>query len=344
MGRQFSKVELGLCHREENASESVSIEICAERSHKNIEYSEVLVNSQKDAIVICTYRRKPDLDRCLRSILQCKDRPEIIMIVDGDSDQTLANWISIEFPSVTYVQSEKGLTLQRNLAIQLLANVRYIFFLDDDTELLGEYFSRVIETFESTCAIGVGVTPQPYVINRVHSLHGFLGQALYRVFGQVSAKQGIVTRSGLNSSRYHGEGPADWLPGCSMTYHRESIGQTRFDKRRAGYGLGEDVDFGLKMSSKGLLYWTSKPQIIHHQSPANRIRSGLIVRQYVRHKWTLACDSLGKVSKPAVILGIVGQFLFWIINGLWWRKLDPFLFALATVYGLVDILKKGPLK
>jgi hypothetical protein len=58
----------------------------------------------------------------------------------------------------------------------------------------------------------------------------------------------------------------------------------------------------------------------------------------------LACDSLGKVSKSAVILGIVGQFFYWIINGIRWRKQDPFIYALATLKGLFDVLKKGPLK
>ena len=302
------------------------------------------MNSQRDAVVICTFQRKLDLERCLTAIMQQKDKPEIIMVVDGDSDQKLAEWISMNYPAVTYVQSEKGLTLQRNLAIQLLSNIRYIYFLDDDSEVLDNYFSLVKETFKATGAIGVGVTPQPYVQAPVHSLHSFLGQALYGFLGQAAKEPGIVTRSGLNTARHHGEGPADWLPGCSMTYDLGAIGSTRFDQRRAGYGLGEDVDFGLKMSSKGLLYWTSKPQMIHHQSPANRIKSGQLIRQYVRHKWTLACDSLGKVSKSAVILGIVGQFFFWIINGIRWRKQDPFLYALATVNGLLDILKKGPLK
>jgi GT2 family glycosyltransferase len=302
------------------------------------------VNSQRDAVVICTYRRKPDLDRCLRSIMHLKDLPEIIMVVDGDSDRTLAEWISITYPSVTYVRSEKGLTLQRNLAIQMLEDIRYIFFLDDDTELLDDYFSLVKETFEATSAIGVGVTPQPYVKSRVDSFYSDIGEALYRLLGQASVVPGTVTRSGLNTARHEGEGPADWLPGCSMTYDLGAIGTTRFDQRRAGYGLGEDVDFGLKMSSKGLLYWTSAPQIIHHQSPANRIQSGMIIRQYVRHKWTLASDSLGKVSKSAVMLGILGQFFYWIINGIRWRKLEPFTYALATVNGLIDILKKGPLR
>ena len=302
------------------------------------------MNSQRDAVVVCTYRRKSDVDRCLTSILHQRDKPEIIMVVDGDSDQTLAEWISINYPSVTYVQSDRGLTLQRNLAIELLGNVRYIFFLDDDSEVLDGYFSLVKETFKATGAIGVGVTPQPYEKDRVQTWYGIIGQALYGVLGQSSVNPGIVTRSGLNTQRYHGEGPADWLPGCSMTYHRGEIGSTRFDERRADYGLGEDVDFGLKMSSKGPLYWTSDPQIIHHQSPTNRIKSGILTRQYVRHKWTLACDSLGKVSKSAVILGIIGQFLYWIINGIRWRKLDPFVYALATLNGLFDILKKGPLK
>ena len=294
------------------------------------------MSRSRDAVVICTFRRKFDLDRCLRSILLQKDRPEVIMVVDGDSDDLLAEWVSMSYPSVTYVQSEKGLTLQRNLAIKLLENFRYVFFLDDDTELLDDYFSLVKDAFLATNAIGVGVTPQPCIENKVNSLYRFLGQA--------SLEPGIVTRSGLNTARCHGDGRADWLPGCSMTYDLRAIGLTRFDQRRAGYGLGEDVDFGLKMSSKGLLYWTSKPQIIHHQSPANREKTEQLIRQYVRHKWTMACDSLGKVSKSAVIIGIVGQFLFWIINGLRWRKTDSFMYALATINGLFDILKKGPLK
>jgi hypothetical protein len=46
--------------------------------------------------------------------MQQKDKPEIIMVVDGDSDQTLAERISMNYAAATYVQSEKGPVHQLN--------------------------------------------------------------------------------------------------------------------------------------------------------------------------------------------------------------------------------------
>ena len=289
-----------------------------------------------DAIVICTYRRNEDLRRCLESIYKCSDRPSRILIVDGESDHRLESFLSRYFPEVEYFASPAGLTRQRNLALAKLKSVNIVYFLDDDTEVFGGYFKAVKELFKTQDVIGVGITPLPHHSVKIH--------LLARALGQISNKPGKVTRGGFNVGRYSGSGYADWLPGCSMSYLFNQIGESRFDERRAGYGLGEDVDFSLKMSAKGKLFWASNPLVIHHLSQVNRHDRSKNVRDSIRHRWTLALDNRGRVYKRAVILSTLGQALFWIATLFRWRSLVPLTYIGATLLGLLDLMRKGGLK
>ncbi len=292
------------------------------------------INGQ-DALVICTYQRFEDLQRCLNSLDVVGTKPEVILVVDGDQDETLRVFLKEKYPAVMYVPSEKGLTIQRNVALDLLTDSRFIFFVDDDTEFLPGYFSRVAEIFLEHDVVGVGVTPLPEVVNNVQALSVFLGMN--------SNHPGTVRKNGLNVGRFEGEGFADWLPGCSMSFRAAAIGGIRFDERRRGYALGEDVDFGLKMRKAGSLYWFSEPLIIHHQSTVNRQKRSLSVRQRVRHKWTIADDQLGDVTKFWVSAGYIGEFIYWILMVLRWRSFEPLAYALALAQGCWDILRGGGL-
>jgi GT2 family glycosyltransferase len=289
----------------------------------------------RDALVICTYKRFDDLQRCLKSLNVVGKQPEIIMVVDGDQDEVLRVFLETHYPSVTYVPSEKGLTIQRNVAIDLLVDARFVFFVDDDTEFLPGYFSRVTEIFLEKDVAGVGVTPLPTVKNNVKGLALLLG---------VNSKHpGTVRKNGLNVGRFEGEGFADWLPGCSMSFRVAAIGDIRFDERRSGYALGEDVDFGLRMRKSGSLYWFSEPLIVHHQSPVNRQKRSLSVRQSAKHKWTMADDHLGEVSKLWVIAGYFGEFFYWLILVIRWRSFEPLSYAFALTKGCWDVLTGGGL-
>lgn len=291
--------------------------------------------TNSDALVICTYKRPDDLERCLRSLRNAGPLPEIIMVVDGDKDENLQRYLKSEFPHVTYIPSEKGLTIQRNLALDLLRDKRLVYFVDDDVEFLHDYFQEVSKKFEIENVVGVGVTPLPKVETK--------NKLITRLLGINSPHPGTVRRHGLNVGRYSGEGFADWLPGCSMTYLVSAIGDNRFDERRRGYALGEDVDFGLKMCRHGKLFWFSDELIIHHQSPVNRQKRALTVRQSAHQRWTLANDKLGRVSKFHVMLGLVGEFIFWFLMIFRWRSLEPANYAKSVILGAWDIISKGRL-
>jgi GT2 family glycosyltransferase len=217
-----------------------------------------------------------------------------------------------------------------------LSDVDLIFFVDDDVEFLPGYFGLVRGCFRQEGVIGVGVSPLPNVRRNP--------SVVARLLGQDGLREGTVNRSGTNIGRFSGSGFAEWLPGCSMTYRRDAIGKVRFDERRGGYALGEDVDFGLRMHALGRLFWTSEPTIIHHQSPVNRLRRATLIRQSVRHKWTLAHDGLGNVSRHGVLLGVLGQAIFWLIRVLRWRSLEPLTYVRATLSGACDIARFGPIK
>ncbi len=288
-----------------------------------------------DVLVICTYKRLNDLTDCLNSLKLAVDIPRDVIVVDGDSDSDVAKLCQEFNFSIRYYGTPAGLTYQRNFALDRINDCQYIFFVDDDTIIGKDYFVDVRRIFSQFNAVGVGVTPQvtKKIKFRIFEL----------AFCQISRKQGKITNYGLNMGRYEGEGEADWLPGCSMAYRHSSIGSTKFDLRRKGYALGEDVDFSLRMRQKGKLIWSSTPIVFHNTSPVNRLKREEMLRMTVRHRWTLLTDQISKMNKFSFFWSLFASIIYWFLRFLRYRKFENLLFLKAITLGFFDVLKKGPL-
>lgn len=267
-----------------------------------------------DEVIICTKDRPDALNNAIKSIESQTRLPSRILIVDSSND--LRSFELVKFfqensrLNLLYIQSKPGLTFQRNLGIQNLLEVtQVIHFLDDDVELIPDYLEEILSCFQrNSQAIGVGGN----ILNtQMHTprLHN-------RIVGMTSVQQGRVLRSGTNVGNYDGSSDrnVDWLAGCSMSFRRDVFSSTKFDERRTGNGIGEDVDFCLRAKETGDIVWTPHAKLFHLQSPINRLDRIRTRNAAFKHKLLLASDGLGRVRRFNVFWSEFFQTFFSIIK------------------------------
>lgn len=293
------------------------------------------------AMVICTRNRPADLRKCLASI-NLQDRQTDVTLVVDSSDSTDSELIVQKFasdgliPGLQYRRAERGLTKQRNVALTLLTDeVEVVHFVDDDVEMEPGYVAELMAAFEADPDV-VGAGGMVLGGNRRKpSLFAVLG-------GRDSFTPGRVLGTGFNVGAHETSTEVDteWLPGCSMSFRVAAIAGLRFDEDRTGYAIGEDVDFGLRASSRGALRHVPTARLVHHQSPVNRHDRPALVRMAVAHRWTLAEDRLGRVKRGKVIYGALAEslnyFSKWVIRrDVLWRDCGT-----AGLKGISDALRR----
>ena len=267
------------------------------------------------SLIVCTYRRARPLERLLESLRQQSVRPTETLIIDGsdddDTERVVKRFASRdELRGLRYFRAppaERGLTRQRNYGIAR-AHGEIIAFLDDDIVAEPTYFERVLASFAAHPeALGVG----GYLINEVswRRLEGSqrAGLAVFR-WGEWQRREPYRWRLrrllGLGSplppgwipASGHGR-PVSFLPPDGRDYRVEFImggasawrgsvfESVRFSSYFAGYGLYEDLDFSIRVASRGPLYLCTAAHAHHFHAPESRPRAFAYGRMVVRNGW-----------------------------------------------------------
>jgi len=206
-------------------------------------------------------------------------KPDRLIIVDGSPDdeteRAVRNRQEVEKLAhcLTYFRlsaSLRGLTRQRNFALQWVATDKLAFF-DDDVALSPEC---LIEMQNTLCAedrvIGVGAVIQhqlgkPNIIWRL--------RRLLRVVPNL--RPGSYCRSGMSipwaflaSCEDLTEG--EWLSGCGAMWRTQAVREVRFNEGFGGYAQGEDLDFSLRVRPYGKLVLASRARLDHLQEESGR--------------------------------------------------------------------------
>lgn len=300
----------------------------------------------RDVLVICTRNRPLDLERCLNSVTKLSEIPATVFVVDSSTDQ-FSKRLTEEFARnmvgtvVNYIRSDqRGLVMARNVALaNLPPNADIVHFVDDDTELDKSYIKEInkILRADSGCVGAGGVVNEQYSKPSNRLLNLLLLD---------SDNLGRVLRSGVNIGSYNSVNPIsmEWLPGCSMSFRVDRISGLTFDEKRNIWPLGEDVDFGLKASSRGTLKHVPTASLIHHLSPTNRDEELTIIFQDVIHRWTLAKDRLGRVNRLFVFSSTASWITIYLVLAL--RNLDSNWLkkAFSAARGLWVSIFRGGLK
>ena len=241
----------------------------------------------KNLLAICTYNRRKDLEVLFESLSVMDLSDVAILLVDATAHDNGDYWAWVfsqrevlakllSSPKIVWVQHKKGLTFQRNSALEIARSdaIEVIHFIDDDVELHTDYFKYICEYFEqNSCCIGItgqrlGENSPVLAINQ-NFLSSLFLKALRKIHG--TSTFGSVSPSGMNNMTY-GDTilKIDWLSGCSMSYRLEGIKGKSFSEEFSDYSLMEDLDFSYSLKDSGDLIYLPDAKLKHNVSQTNR--------------------------------------------------------------------------
>lgn len=296
----------------------------------------------RDIAVICTRNRLHDLERALDSVYSQERRPDQTLVVDssdGSESEEMMRQMARErgWDSLTYLRSARGLTLQRNVALEWIrdsGHLDVVHFFDDDVTLDPDYCMHIVRTFElMDWVVGAGGA----IYGSVRGAPSFLA----RVFLRDASKPGAVLKSGYNIGAFETPDtiPVDWMPGCGMSYRVAALDGLTFDESRTGYALGEDVDFGLKAAARGALLHVAEAKLVHHLSPVNRHTRPKLAEAGVLNRWQLAVDHPQRVKKSLVLYSAFGEMLVYFVRGILKLKRLQIECGIAVAKGILQIAR-----
>jgi glycosyltransferase involved in cell wall biosynthesis len=109
------------------------------------------------SIIIPTYNRQADLDRCLASLLKSDyPRLEIIVVNNASTDDTTKLLLKKYSSKIIIITSQTNLMAAggRNLGATK-ANGKYLFFLDDDNTVTKTAISQLVSSFTTLPQLGL---------------------------------------------------------------------------------------------------------------------------------------------------------------------------------------------
>jgi GT2 family glycosyltransferase len=217
-----------------------------------------------------------------------------------------------QFKNICYFlvpENFRGLTKQRNYGLDRIAHTSdVIAFLDDDTELLPNYFQELIATFCSEEAItgvgGVAINEnnwsliKPNITYHRHKYVQFEGYVC-----QEGQRNVVRNYLGLQSNLGPGKMPdyshgktcgfplngktydVDLLIGMSFAFRKKVFDSLRFSTYFEGYGLYEDADFCIRALQFGKNVVNTKVQLNHFHHPSGRPNPYKYGKMVVRNGW-----------------------------------------------------------
>jgi cellulose synthase/poly-beta-1,6-N-acetylglucosamine synthase-like glycosyltransferase len=216
-------------------------------------------------VIIPTFKRVADLDRCLRAIDQQRLRPvEVLITYRPEDEETQAYLARTDRPGmgVRRLQCEQpGQVYALTVAIDAV-RTEFLAITDDDTIPHPDWLERIVAHFEAD-SLAAGVGGKDHVCADGRWLEG-----AEPVVGKVLWWGGTIGHHHL------GVGPARYvhtLKGANMAYRRSALNDLRPDSRLRGKGaqVGNDMGLALTLVARGhkLIY---DPQVLVEHIPGVR--------------------------------------------------------------------------
>lgn len=222
----------------------------------------------KLSVIIVHYQVKDLLRKCILSIekyFQGFDY-EIIVVDNHSPDNGWKSLIS-EFPTVRFIGLENNLGFSKanNIGVKQ-AKGEYVYILNPDTEIEGDYFGEVLDFADRQQNIGaLGL--------RMHNLEGqFLPESKRSVPALVNSFEKLFTKLSNNSKTYYRNDIREFdiaevevMTGANLLMKKsvyEEVGG--FDERYFMYG--EDIDLCYTILNNGYKnFYYGKYSILHHK-------------------------------------------------------------------------------
>lgn len=230
------------------------------------------------SVVICTYVRAKALTDLL-ACLQAQTYLDFeVLIVDGSEKDGSVREAVAAFQkqpnplNLRLIQSEKGLTRQRNEGIRA-ARGDLLCFLDDDLTVEDNFLAQVATLFEHPDLLGTGgmtafdLRNYPTPITLRWRLRRWLRIVPDLRPGAIDRLGRAVPVSFLQP--FSGLRDIGYLPGFCMIYRRLALSSAWFDEELPTYG-GEDRDFSFRVGKRWRLVICGDLHVRHHYAPQSR--------------------------------------------------------------------------
>jgi GT2 family glycosyltransferase len=209
------------------------------------------------SVVIATRGRPAVLRETLDSIARCDPPPHEAIVVDGDPARS-AEPVA-RAAAARYAHAAPGLTLQRNVGLDL-AQGDVVVFVDDDTDLDPGLFAALARGYREPDVVGVTGRVHDRELRRFGNM-----RSRWRRVLPGGGREGSWTRFGYprwvqDETR---ERDVEYMLGGLTTARREAAARVRFDERLRGYSYLEDEDFSYRLSRLGRIRFLPDAQVLH---------------------------------------------------------------------------------
>lgn len=222
----------------------------------------------KVSVIIVHYQVKDLLRNCILSIKKYFQgfEYEIIVVDNNSPDSTWKSLVS-EFPEVNFLALDKnyGFSKANNIGVKS-AKGEYVYILNPDTEIEGDYFQEILDFADNQEKFGaLGL--------RMHNLKGeFLPESKRSVPALINSFEKLFTTFNNNSKTYYrndvdefGIAEVEIMTGANLLLKRsvyEEVGG--FDERYFMYG--EDIDLCYTILRKGYKnFYYGKYSLLHYK-------------------------------------------------------------------------------
>ncbi|KFC19774.1 glycosyltransferase family 2 protein [Chryseobacterium sp. FH1] len=222
----------------------------------------------KVSVIIVHYQVKDLLRNCILSINRYFQGFDYeIIVVDNDSPNPEWKVLINEFHNVHFIELKENLGFSKanNIGVRS-ANGEYVFILNPDTEIEGDYFKEILDFADSQKKIGaLGL--------RMHDTDGtFLPESKRSVPALINSFEKLFTKLNNDSKTYYRNDVAETeiaevevMTGANLLMKKslyEEVGG--FDERYFMYG--EDIDLCYTILRKGYrnIYY-GKYSILHYK-------------------------------------------------------------------------------
>ncbi|NOU39272.1 MAG: glycosyltransferase family 2 protein [Ferruginibacter sp.] len=240
------------------------------------------------SIIIVNYNVKYFLEHCLLSVLKaCSNINAEIIVVDNNSTDDSKVYLEQRFNAVKFLWNSDniGFAKANNSALKY-ASGEYILFLNPDTIVPEDCFTKCLDFFEKTKNCGA------LGVRMVDGAGNFLSESkrclptplsgFFKMFGFAK----FFPNSKIFSNYYAGYLPenennkVDVLAGAFMMLGKNTIEKTKgFDEDFFMYG--EDIDLSYRITKAGLQnYYIGEVSIIHFKGESTQKKSASYILNF----------------------------------------------------------------
>ena len=233
------------------------------------------------SLIIPTFCRPHELIALLDNLAthEADDLPAEVVVVDGspglETEERVAKWLATaDLPlALVYVRSQAGLTRQKNVGVDISSG-EYLYFLDDDTLPMSDYFREMRRVFAEDTEGHIGAVGGA-IMNEMDRPLTFRWR-MRLALGLIPRKEPMLyDASGMSLPKtmmkpFAGIRTVDIVPGGASCFRREVFRERRFSLFFQGYSNGEDVEISLRTGLQYRLVLCGSAQLTHHPAPGGR--------------------------------------------------------------------------